>query len=615
MNFNNLQNLSYKDLYSLCKDIREKLLKTVSKTGGHLSSNLGTVELTVSLLRSFHPENDDFIFDVGHQCYTYKLLTNRWDTFSSLRQFNGISGYPNVEESICDAFISGHSGTSLSLAFGFAYAKKLNGIKSHTIAIVGDGSLTSGENYEAINNIAHYNLPVIIVLNDNEMSISKNVGSLSKELGRLRNSFLYRLINNRTKSQLCKMGSFGKYSISFLERVKMATKKFFIPKALFEEFGLTYFGPYNGHNIAVLTEIFNQVKKQKKPCIIHVVTKKGKGISHIENNSTKFHSSPPFVLENENFYIKESEKTFSDYFGETLLELGNKNGKIIALTAAMSEGLKMSSFLKKYPCRFIDTGIAEQALVTSSAALAHNGFLPIVGIYSTFLQRAYDQIIHDCCIQSEPVIFAIDRAGAVSSDGPTHQGSFDISFLNPIPNTTIMAPSNGTELKQMFIWASQNCKSPTFIRYPKTKTNDVKSSSPIQFGKAELLKNGKDGYLLFLGPFLKLCEETAKLLTSKNLDFGIINARFAKPFDKKLINDIAMSVNKIVTIEDGVLSGGFGSEINSYTNSLQNRKAKVVSFGLTDTFLSQRPRDSILSDSGITPENIFKTILDIKDYT
>ncbi|MCK5849111.1 MAG: 1-deoxy-D-xylulose-5-phosphate synthase [Caldisericia bacterium] len=613
MNFNDLQSLSYKDLYSLCKDIRKKLLTTVSKTGGHLSSNLGIVELTVSLLRAFHPEKDDFIFDVGHQCYTYKLLTNRWDKFSSLRQFNGISGYPNIEESVYDSFISGHSGTSLSLAFGFAYAKKLKGIKSSTVAIVGDGSLTSGENYEAINNIVHYNLPVIIILNDNEMSISKNVGSLPKELGRLRNSFLYRSINNRTKSQLSKMGSFGKYTISFLERIKMATKKFFIPKAIFEEFGLTYFGPYNGHNIAVLSEIFNQVKKQKKPCIVHVVTKKGNGISHVENNSTQFHSSPPFVLENENFCIEKSEKTFSDYFGETLLELGDKNNKIVALTAAMSEGLKMSSFLKKYPSRFIDAGIAEQALVTSSAAIAHNGFCPVVGLYSTFLQRAYDQIIHDCCIQSEPVIFAIDRAGAVSSDGPTHQGSFDISFLNPIPHTTIMAPSNGTELKQMFFWASKNCKNPTFIRYPKTKTKDCEFSKPIRFGKADLINSGKDGYLVFLGPFLKLCQETVTLLATKNLDFGIINARFAKPFDKKLIRSIALSVKKIATIEDGILSGGFGNEINVFVNSLQGKKSKVISFGLTEEFLSQRSRDSILHDSGINTENIFKTVLDVKE--
>ncbi len=608
MNYNDIQNLSHNELNKLCKDIREEIIRTVSKNGGHLSSNLGVVELTVALLRVFNPIQDDILFDVGHQCYSYKLLTDRWKQFYTLRQNNGISGYPNIQESATDKFISGHSGTSLSLAFGFSYAKKLLHTPSHTISVVGDGSLTSGENFEAINNIGHYKLPVIIILNDNEMSISKNVGYLCQELGRLRNSVLYRLVNNRTKSQLCRMGTFGKQTLSFLERVKMATKKFFVPKSFFEEFGLDYFGPYNGHNIAVLEEIFGLIKKQNKPCIIHVVTKKGKGLSHIENNATQFHSSPPFVIENENVKIEKNARTFSHFFGETLLDIGKIDKKVIALTAAMGEGLKMSSFASQFPCRFIDMGIAEQTLITTAAGLARKGFKPVVGIYSTFLQRGYDQVIHDCCIQSEPVTFAIDRAGAVSSDGPTHQGSYDISFLLPVPNTVVMAPSNGTELQKMLTWTLENSNQPTFIRYPKDKTSSAPISPPIKLGKSWIQKKGNTGALLYLGPFEELCFEINQKLNETNKDFSVINARFAKPLDKELIDMLVSSYKLVVIIEDGIKTGGYASYVKDYIASIPTSSIRVISFGLIEEFISQKSRSDILQESGISANNIVHTI-------
>jgi 1-deoxy-D-xylulose-5-phosphate synthase len=608
MIFNSIPSFNASELQNLCSTVREKIIATVSKNGGHLSSNLGVVELTVALLRVFHPEKDDFLFDVGHQCYTYKLLTGRWDRFHTLRQNNGISGYPSIHESIYDKFIAGHSGTSLSIAFGFAYAKKILKDPSSTIAIVGDGSFTSGENFEAINCIGHHKLPVIIVLNDNEMSISKNVGYLSHELDRLRNSVFYRIVNNRTKSQLCKMGSVGKQMVSFLERVKMATKKFFIPRSIFEEFGITYFGPYNGHNIEVLSEIFKQIRKQNKPCLVHIVTKKGKGITHFENNSTQFHSSPPFVMDKECIRIKTDKKTFSTFFGEALLEAAKSHPRMIALTAAMSEGLHMVSFANKYPSRFIDVGIAEQCLVSTAAGLAHKKLIPVVGIYSTFLQRAYDQVIHDCCIQSEPVIFAVDRAGGVSADGPTHQGSFDIAFLLPLPNVTIMAPSNGTELKDMLQWSLQNCSMPTFIRYPKEHTSTAYNSPPIELGTSVCLEKGTDGYLVFIGPFEDLCRSVRNICATKNKNIGIVNARFIKPFDKEMLQAISSHCKHIILIEDGIQSGGFASMVKSYLHSLPTCTCKVDSIGLIKPFLGQQSRSSILKNSGFTIEHILEML-------
>ncbi len=596
--------MSSSELLSLCDTIRTKIVEAVSKNGGHLSSNLGVVELTVALLKVFHPEKDDFLFDVGHQCYPFKLLTGRWDQFHTLRCKEGISGYPNIHESSCDKFIAGHSGTSLSIAFGFAYAKKILQDPSHTIAVVGDGSFTSGENFEAINCIGHHKLPITIILNDNEMSISKNVGYLSHELDRLRNSVFYRVINNRTKSQLSKMGVMGKSVLSFLERTKMAMKKFFIPRSIFEEFGITYFGPYNGHNIEVLSEIFRQIRKQNKPCLVHVVTKKGKGFSHFEDNCTQFHSSPPFVMENECIRVAENKKTFSTYFGEALLENAKKHPRMIALTAAMSEGLHMISFATRYPSRFLDVGIAEQCLVSTAAGLAHKKFQPIVGIYSTFLQRAFDQVIHDCCIQSEPVIFAVDRAGAVSADGPTHQGSFDISFLLPLPNVTIMAPANGTELKSMIQWALDNCTMPTFIRFPKEKTQNVDSSPPIQLGKSIVLEKGKDAYIVFVGPFENLCREVRQKMADKNLSVGIINARFIKPFDQSTLKEIASQCSKIVILEDGIEVGGFASMAKNYLDSIPNISCKVTSIGLKEPFSPQKSRADLLKEAGFTVQSI-----------
>jgi 1-deoxy-D-xylulose-5-phosphate synthase len=596
--------MSSTELQSLCNDLRTKIVEAVSRNGGHLSSNLGVVELTVALLKVFNPEKDDFLFDVGHQCYPFKLLTGRWDQFQTLRCKGGISGYPNIHESSCDKFIAGHSGTSLSIAFGFAYAKQILHDPSHTIAIVGDGSFTSGENFEAINCIGHHKLPITIVLNDNEMSISKNVGYLSHELDRLRNGVFYRVLNNRTKSQLSKMGIPGKSILSFLERIKMAMKKFFIPRSIFEEFGITYFGPYNGHNIEVLSEIFRQIRKQNKPCLIHIVTKKGKGYSYFEDNSTQFHSSPPFVIEKECIRITENKKTFSSFFGEALLNNAKKHPRMIALTAAMSEGLHMISFANQYPSRFLDVGIAEQCLVTTAAGLAHKKFQPIVGIYSTFLQRAFDQVIHDCCIQSEPVIFAVDRAGAVSADGPTHQGSFDISFLLPLPNVTIMAPANGTELKAMIRWALENCTMPTFIRFPKEKTHSVELSPSVQLGKSVCLETGKDAYLVFVGPFENLCREVRRKMVEKNLSVGIINARFIKPFDQNMFEEIASQCSRIVILEDGVEIGGFAALVKNHLNSIPNLSCRVASVGLKECFSPQKSRTELLEEAGFTVQSI-----------
>lgn len=607
-----IQKSNDKELEKLCHKIRQTLLKTISKTGGHLSSNLGTVELTIALLKSFHPLEDDILFDVGHQCYSYKLLTGRND-FSSLRQENGISGYPDPKESKFDKFISGHSSTALSVALGFTIAKQQEGNKSHTVAIIGDGALTGGEAYEAFNNIGHLKLPIIVVLNDNEMSISKNIGSISKLLAKVRSSIFYRSISWKYKKIWLKLGIVGKIILSLTEKTKDMVKELLFPKMFFEEIGFTYLGPINGHEINEMTMILSRAKKIEKPVIIHIVTKKGKGVPFVEKNPVTFHSSPKYTIKNDELIVQESEITYSHIFGKTLLDVAEKDNRIIGLTAAMAEGLQMKAFCEKFPNRFFDLGITEQNMITVAGALAQKGFKPIVGIYSTFLQRGYDQIIHDCTILSEPVIFAVDRAGAVSDEGPTHQGSFDIAFLNPIPNTIILAPSSANELEKMLKWSVQSATKTTFVRYPKTTASTHINSQEIELGKGVLLSHGKDGYLVILGPFLELAKETIALLGSNNLAFGLIDARFAKPFDLDLLLDSFQKTHFMATIEDGVLEGGFGEQILHTFNQLDLlKKGTLLSFGLRSEYLKQMKREAILKRNGLHPQAISDTILERK---
>ncbi|HOW02694.1 MAG TPA: 1-deoxy-D-xylulose-5-phosphate synthase [Caldisericia bacterium] len=608
-----LKQLNEEELKKLSNEIRELIINTVSKTGGHLSSNLGTIELTIAALICFDPLKDDIIFDVGHQSYTYKILTGRKDKFYSLRQENGISGYPDPRESIFDKFISGHSSTSLAVAAGFSVAKKLMKDNSYTISIVGDGALTAGEAFEALNNIGHENLNIIVILNDNEMSISKNVGSLSKHLSQVRSSPLYMSLSERYKSSLKKYNTLGKITLLITEKFKAAIKQMVFPEMIFEELGFVYLGPVNGHDISEVCTILERAKKYKKPVIIHALTKKGKGFADVENNPIKFHSSPPFIIENNKCKtIKQNEKSFSEVFGETLKREGEKDKKIVAITAAMCEGLYMSEFASSFPDRFFDVGIAEQYAVTFGASLAHKGLKPIVGIYSTFLQRAYDQVIHDCCILKEPVIFIVDRAGAVSDDGPTHQGSFDISFLNPIPNNIIMSPSSASELEKMFKWSLNNAKCPIFIRFPKDIASTHSYSEPIELGKSVVIKRGKDCTIIALGNLINIALEASKILEENGLTVTLIDARFAKPFDSETIREEALKTRFLVTLEDGVLEGGFGEKIIAFLNNEELKNVKVLTFGLKEGFSPPLKRKKILEYSGLTKENIANTIISEK---
>lgn len=610
--YKDLKNLNEEELKKLSSDIRELIIETISKSGGHLSSNLGTIELTIAVLMSFNPLKDDIIFDVGHQSYTYKILTGRKDRFSTLRQENGISGYPDPRESHFDKFISGHSSTSLSIASGFSVVKRLNKDNSYTIAIVGDGALTAGEAFEALNNIGHEKSNIIVILNDNELSISKNVGSLSKHLSKVRSNPLYRSVSEKYKASLKKYNALGKFIILLTEKIKSAIKQVVFPVMVFEELGFVYLGPVNGHDIPEICSMLERAKKYKKPVLIHTLTKKGKGFAHIENDPIKFHSSPPFVIENNKCKTVEGEKSFSEIFGEILKREGEKDKKIIAITAAMCEGLCMTDFAKSFPERFFDVGIAEQHAVTFGASLAHKGMKPIVGIYSTFLQRAYDQVIHDCCILSEPVIFAVDRAGAVSDDGPTHQGSFDIAYLYPIPNNIIMAPSSASELEKMLVWSLSNTFCPTFIRYPKDIAPTHTYSEPIKLGKSVILKRGNDCTIIAVGDLINVALEASKILEENGLTVTLIDARFVKPFDAETIKEEAEKTNFLAILEDGAEVGGFGEKVISFLNKERIKNVNVLTFGLKEGFSPPLKRKKILEYSGLTKEHIANSIISEK---
>lgn len=596
------------ELYQLCDELRNLIINTVSKHGGHLSSNLGVIELTVALLKSFDPIKDDILFDVGHQSYAYKIICDRWNQFSGLRQENGISGFPDPRESPYDKFISGHSSTALAIASGFAIQKKLEQTPSHTIAIFGDGSITGGEAFESLNNIGHQQLPLIAILNDNEMSISQNVGAMAKSFSRFRSSQTYHKLRKSYKHHLRQWGNFGIFLEQLGEKAKSMIKQALFPEMFFEEFGFFYIGPVDGHNISEMCEMFQRAKTINKPVLIHTYTRKGKGFHYAENNPVLFHSSPSFIIENECCKTNTSTETFSQVFGNTLLELADENPKIIGLTAAMSEGLCMCEFSKHFPDRFFDCGIAEQHMVSASSGMAHKGLRPFVGIYATFLQRAYDQIIHDCCILQEAVVFAVDRAGAVSDDGPTHQGIFDLCSLLPIPNTILMAPSSADELKKMMKWSSLQDKGPIFIRYPKDTASQDIDPLPIELARASCLKEGSDVSIVFLGPFKELSFLVADLLEKHNIHARIINARFAKPFDQNMILSCAKETRLIATIEDGILEGGFGQQISAFI-SQHKRSVPMINFALQPSFPSTMKRKKILELSGISVDNIYKNIL------
>ncbi len=603
-----LQHLSAEGLAALCSEIRALIIKVVAKNGGHLAPNLGVVELTVALHKVFHTPQDKIVWDVGHQAYIHKILTGRKKEFPTLRLYKGLSGFPKPCESPHDAFGTGHSSTSISAALGYACARDVKGDDYNVVAVIGDGALTGGEALEALNNAGDQQRKLIVVLNDNEMSISKNVGALSEYLYEIRTNPHYNKVKNEAENLLKNIPSIGEKVATAAARLKDSMKYFLVPGMFFEDLGFKYFGPVDGHNISALVELFEKAKTIDEPVLIHVITKKGKGYAPAELNPNKFHGTGPFELATgKKVVVGNPPQTYTQSFSKALVELAKNKKNIVAITAAMRDGTGLTEFSKEYPERFFDVAIAEQHAVTMAAGMACGGLKPVVAIYSTFFQRAFDQILHDVCIQNLPVVLCMDRAGLVGDDGYTHHGVFDFSYLNMMPNMTIMAPKDENELRHMLATALA-INGPVSIRYPRGSGLGVDCSEPIHEltrGKGELLRQGKDVYVWAIGSMVDTALKAAELLNNKGIKAGVINARFVKPVDIELLAATAKETGFIVTLEENVLKGGFGETVLSALNMRQLLSTtKVLNLGIPDCFIPQGDKKLLLRDLQLDPENV-----------
>ena len=607
-NTNDIKNVSPKDYDQLAEEIREFLIQKISVNGGHLGSNLGIVELTMALHLVADLPRDRIVFDVGHQSYTHKLLTGRKNDFDTLRKYGGMSGFPKRRESVCDAFDTGHSSTSISAALGLAKARDIKGEDYGVYAVIGDGALTGGMAYEAMNNAASLKTNFIIVLNDNNMSISENVGGVSKYLQNIRTADAYRNFKIGLEDALTKLPK-GVAVVDKLKRYKSSFKQLVVPGMLFEDMGLTYLGPVDGHNVKEMVKVFKEARKIPKCVIVHVLTQKGKGYLPAERHPARFHGAEPFEIETGLPSTNRTKANYTDVFATVMLKLAERNPEVVAITAAMPDGTGLKRFSRKFPDRFFDVGIAEEHAVTFAAGLAAGGLHPIVAIYSSFLQRAYDHIIHDVCIQNLPVIFAIDRAGIVGSDGETHQGIFDLSYLATIPNMTIMAPKNKWELSDMMKFAL-TMDSPVSIRYPRglAYSGLKEYRRPIELGKSEIIFEEEDIAIFAIGSMVKTGEEVRKVLKEKGYSCSLINARFVKPIDEDTIDLIAKDHRLIVTLEENVLTGGYGEKVNDYV--MKNRlDVNVTMIGLPDDYIEHGNVDILKKETGIDADSIVNRII------
>ncbi|MDO4282431.1 MAG: 1-deoxy-D-xylulose-5-phosphate synthase [Clostridia bacterium] len=607
---NDLKKLKRTELETLCQEIRDFLIDHLSLTGGHLSSNLGVVELTVAMHYIFNAPEDKFIFDVSHQCYIHKILTGRKNEFNTLRQDHGLSGFTNRDESKYDTFTLGHSSTSIAMATGLAIARDLKKEENKVIAVIGDGSLTGGLAYEGLNNINNLKSNIIVILNDNDMSISKSVGALTKYLNRLRSRKKYFHFKANTANVLNTV-YLGKYILKHLTNVKRYLKYHFVNQSvIFENFGFKYIGPIDGNDISSLLTVFDEIKNLHEPILLHVKTQKGKGYSYAENNPTAFHGVGKF--EKSSGIIKKSNAlTYSKVAGNKLLKMANKNKDFVVITAAMMDGTGIAPFERKHKDRFFDVGIAEEYAVSFSAGISRQGLKPIFLVYSTFIQRAYDQIIHDICLNHLFAMFLIDRAGIVGEDGKTHQGIYDIAMLSNIPNLLVLAPRDTKELENMIDFGiSQDL--PIAIRYPKgsSYSSTFKSYDSIRLGKFEILSHGKQIAILGLGAFFETAEKVYQNLKERGFHPTLINPRFAAPIDKENLKEIANTHDLIITLEDGILSGGFASKVTEflYENGL-NQKVDVLSFGFPKDFIEHGKRNEIIQKYALDVESITNTIL------
>ena len=608
-----LKNLKIAELEELAAEIRNYMIRTVADTGGHLAPNLGVVELALALHSTFQSPRDRIIWDVGHQSYPHKLLTGRWDRFPTLRRYRGLSGFPKPAESEHDPFGTGHSSTSISAALGLALARDFYGGNYKVIAVIGDGAFTGGMAYEALNHAGHVKTDLIVILNDNKMSISSNVGAMSDYLGRIRSDPKYSRLKAEFEQMLNRVPLVGKKMVESAERLRGGLKYLITPGMIFEELGLTYFGPVDGHNIAALKRTLRQAARMKGPVLVHVLTEKGKGYHYAEAAPERFHGIGPFDLDIGLPRSKKKSLTYTEVFGNTMLKLAAENPKIVALTAAMAGGTGLSRFAELYPQRFYDVGIAEQHAAGLAAALAAGGLKPVFAVYSTFLQRAYDQMIHDVCLQKLPVVFAIDRAGIVGEDGETHQGIFDLCYLRSIPGMAVMAPRNEDELQHMLYTALHGAPGPSALRYPRDKGEGVALKEPhlLPWGQGELLREGKDLLVAAAGTVANAALAAAeRLFNEEGIDAAVINARFVKPLDEKLILEWAARCGRLLTVEENTLVGGFGSAVLELL-SKRGLVLPVRRLGIDDRFVEQGPRSLVLSLYGLDAEGIFREALSL----
>ena len=582
---NDIKKLNWAELDVLAAEIRQFLVENISKTGGHLASNLGVVELTMAMHLAFSLPKDKMIWDVGHQSYTHKILTGRKDGFKHLRQFGGMSGFPKRKESNCDAFDTGHSSTSISAGLGYVEAREILGEDYRVVSVIGDGSLTGGMAYEALNNASHLKSNYIIVLNDNNMSISENVGGMHMYLDGLRTADFYNNMKKGVTSALNKIPGVGSRLVNNIRKTKNSIKQLFVPGMLFEDMGITYLGPVDGHDVKKLYRTFKEAQKMDNAVLVHVLTEKGKGYAPAELNPSKFHGISPFDLETGNVLDKKTKDTYTDVFSEIMCDLGEKEPKLVAITAAMKDGTGLSKFQEKFSERFFDVGIAEQHAVTFAAGLAAAGLKPVVAVYSAFLQRGYDQIVHDVCMQKLPVIFAIDRAGLVGSDGETHQGAYDIAYLNHIPNMTILAPKNRLEFAKMMEWAVGH-DGPVAIRYPRGNVYEglEEYRQPVVCGRSEVIYKESDIAILSVGHMMEVAEVVWETLKEKGYNCSLINSRFVKPMDTDILHELAQEHKLFVTIEDAAISGGYGASVVKYLAE-QKLDVEVIVNGIPDAYI------------------------------
>lgn len=606
---NDIKELEAEELPALAEEIRQFLIEKISENGGHLGSNLGVVELTMALHRTLTLPQDKIIWDVGHQSYTHKLLTGRKDGFEQLRKYGGLSGFPKRKESQCDAFNTGHSSTSISAGLGYAMARDLKGEDYSVVSVIGDGSLTGGMAWEAMNNASRLNTNFIIVLNDNNMSISENVGGLSTYLNNVRTKESYMNLKAGVENTLSKIPFCGENILRGVRRTKNGIKQFLVPGMLFEEMGLTYLGPVDGHNLEALCHMIQEAKKVKGAVLLHVCTQKGNGYEPAMRHPARFHGAEPFEIETGVPKKKRIKANYTDVFSTVMRKMGDREPNVVAITAAMPDGTGLKRFRNMFPERFFDVGIAEQHAVTFAAGMAAAGMIPVVAVYSSFLQRAYDQIVHDVCIQNLHVIFAVDRAGLVGSDGETHQGIFDLSYLSSIPNMCVMAPKNKWELSDMMKFAVAY-DGPIAIRYPRGEAYDglERFRTRIEYQKSETIYDETEIALVAVGSMVKTAVEVRKQLREMGYACSLINARFVKPLDTQMLKDLEKDHKLVVTLEENVKQGGFGEAVLEYLNEIDS-KVRSLNISLPDDYVEHGNVDLLRKEVGIDAESIVKRII------